>query len=56
MEKNSTIENIKNGNGLQPLNTSQPTTKPSGVTSEQRGQTPSGIRRDTFTLQENKKN
>ena len=56
MEKNSTIENIKNGNGLQPLNTSQSMTNPSGVTSEQRDQTPTGIRRDIYTLQGNKNN
>lgn len=52
MCKNSTNEDIKNGAGLKPLSSSQTTSKPSGVTTEQRGQTPnSGVRKDIFTLQ-----
>ena len=52
MSKNSTNEDIKNGAGLKPLSNSQNTSKPAGVTTEQRGQTPySGIRKDIFTLQ-----
>ena len=52
MCKNSTNEDIKNGTGLKPLSASQNTSKPTGVTTEQRDQTPySGIRRDIFTLQ-----
>lgn len=49
MEKNSTTEDIVNGNGLKPLQTTQPTPMPVGVTIEQRGHTPSGIRKDIFT-------
>lgn len=52
MCKNSTNEDIKNGAGLKPLSSSQTTSKSSGVTTEQRGQTPnSGVRKDIFTLQ-----
>lgn len=52
MCKNTVNEDIKNGVGLKPLSSSQNTSKPAGVTTEQRDQTPySGIRRDIFTLQ-----
>lgn len=52
MTKNSTNEDIKNGAGLKPLPSTQTTSKPSGVTTEQKGHTPCpGIRKDIFTLQ-----
>lgn len=53
MSKDKDLEKIKNGQGLKNSNTTGSSS--TGTTSEQRGQN-TGIRYDTFTLnQENKK-
>ena len=48
-EKN-TLNDIKSGKGLPPINTSNGGSTSSGLTTENRGQDSSGIRTDRFTL------
>lgn len=48
-EKN-TLNDIKSGKGLPPINTSNGGSNSSGLTSENRGQASNGIRTDRFTL------
>ena len=47
----SSNEDIKNGNGLKPLGDKTTSGKPSGITTEQRENPNSGIRKDNFTKQ-----
>lgn len=51
----SNNEDIKNGNGLKPIETNPSSNKPSGITTEQRG-FDTGIRHDKFTKQDQKGN
>lgn len=48
-EKNSTNNDILSGKGLKPITTSNTTSNQSGITTENRGQSSSGIRIDRFT-------
>lgn len=46
---NSTNKDILSGKGLKPIKTSSSGVKQSGITTENRGQSTSGIRLDRFT-------
>lgn len=50
MAKNKTIEDIKKGKGLAPIQNNSTNNKPTGVTKESRQLVPNGIRTDTFSL------